>query len=418
MNERMRRLDGGIAPGWLTVFTSTIGMCVGPSALLFVSLGVFAPYLRHEFGWSLRDIGFAAMQLSIMTMIVSPLQGLLIDRFGARRIILTSMPLFGLGYSMMALLSGRLWEFYLGWAALSLLGIGLWPASWVKITSSWFEHRLGLAIGIATSGIGISGILLPLTIHALAEWRGWRSAFVVIGLSSVVVVWPLVSRFLRDGHVRSTPNTSMESEDTFTRRSTLWLLAGAFLLLGAYSVSILTHLVSILSENGMSLATATQAQAALGGFLIVGRLASGYVVDRISVRIVVPIFAATAVVALIALASGASGAIAIAAAALAGLLLGAEIDILGFVVKRYFGLKRYGVVYGGLFAVFQLGGAIGVLLFGELRERSGDYGSALTGLAFACATAGLLFTLIGPYRFHHSPSSRKRSDVCEAGQTP
>ena len=183
-----------------------------------------------------------------------------------------------------------------------------------------------------------------------------------------------------------------------------WATAFASLLLGSYSVAILLHLVSVLEDNGMARGTAVAAQSVLGAMMIAGRLGSGFIVDRVSVRLVIPAFALAAVAALVALAGGASGTSAIVAAGFVGLLVGAEIDVLGFVVKRYFGLRRYGTIYGVLFAVFQLGGAIGVLAIGRMREASGDYTGGLLALAAACVGAALLFALLGPYRFGHEPA--------------
>lgn len=401
--ESLRDGSGRVRPGWATAFASAVGLAFGPSVLQYMTLGVFTPYLRRDFAWSLSQISLAATLLAIMTMIASPLQGLLVDRFGARRIILTSLPLFGLGYAALSLMTGSLSQFYVIWALLPLLGLGLWPASWVKATSSWFERRLGLAIGIATTGIGIGAMVFPVVIHALAEAVGWRSAFAAIGLASILVAWPTSFLFVRDGVVKAAATIADGRHDAPARRSTFWLLLGAFALLGAYSVAILIHLVTILEGNGVARPTAIVAQSALGGFMILGRLGSGYIVDRIAVRFVVPAFAVAAVLALAGLAAGATGAGAILAAAFAGLLIGAEIDVLGFVVKRYFGLRRYGTLYGILFAVFQLGGAIGVLALARMREASGSYMGGLVGLAIACSGAAILFALLGPYRFGQAP---------------
>lgn len=401
--ESFRDEAGRIRAGWATALASAVGLAFGPSVLQYMTLGVFTPYLRQDFGWTLSQISLAATLLAIMTMIVSPLQGLLVDRFGARRIILICLPPFGLGFAALSLMTGSLTQFYVLWTVLPALGIGLWPASWVKATSSWFDRRLGLAIGIATTGIGVGAMVFPIVIHALAQAYGWRSAFAAIGIASVLIAWPVAFRHLTDGNTRATVAPLTQRADAPPRRSTLWLLLAAFLLLGLYSVSILVHLVSILEGNGVERGAAVAAQSALGAFMILGRLGSGYIVDRVSVRIVVPAFAAAAVCALAGLAMGATGASAIIAAAFVGLLIGAEIDVLGFVVKRYFGLGRYGALYGILFAVFQLGGGIGVLALGRMREASGDYVGGLVTLAAACLGAALLFALLGPYRYGHEP---------------
>ena len=399
--ESLRGPDGRVRPGWATAFASAIGLAFGPSVLQVMALGVFAPYLRHEFGWNIVQISMAATLLAVMTMVASAVQGVLVDRYGARRIILLCLPLFGLGYAAMSLMSGALWQFYLGWGLLPLLGVGLWPASWVKATSSWFDRRLGLAIGVATVGIGLGATLFPLVIHWLAEAAGWRSAFAIIGIASVLIAWPVALRYVHDRAREGEPVVAIEREAAPAQASTFWLLFAAFLLLGIYSVSILLHLVSVLGDNGMARDTAVVAQSVLGAMMIAGRLGSGFIVDRVSVRIVVPALATAAVAALVALAAGIAGAGAIVAAAFVGLLIGAEIDVLGFVVKRYFGLARYGTIYGLLFAVFQLGGAVGVLALGRMREASGEYAGGLLALAAACVGAALLFALLGPYRYGH-----------------
>lgn len=402
--ESLRGADGRVRPGWATAFASAVGMAFGPSVLQVMSLAVFAPYLRQEFGWTIVQISLAATLLAVMTMVASSLQGLLVDRYGARRIILPCQPLFGLGYAGLSLMSGSLWQFYLVWALLPLLGVGLWPASWVKATSSWFDRRLGLAIGVATVGIGLGATLFPLLIHWLAEAAGWRSAFAIIGIAAILISWPVALRYVHDRVRDGVPGAMVEREAAPARASTFWLLFAAFLLLGVYSVSILLHLLSILEDNGMARGTAVGAQSVLGAMMIAGRLGSGVVIDRVSVRIVLPVLAMATVAALLALVAGIAGAGAIVAAGLLGLLIGAEIDMLGFVVKRYFGLRRYGTIYGLLFAVFQLGGAAGVLAMGRMREASGGYAGGLIALAVACTGAALLFALLGPYRYGHEPA--------------
>ncbi len=115
---------------------------------------MFVPYLRHSFGWSVADISWGSAITEIMVTIVSLLAGVLLDRYGARRMILLCIPAFGLAFAAMSLLGGSLWQFHRGYALLPLIGVGVLPGAWVKVTAGWFDRRLGLAIAVATLGIG------------------------------------------------------------------------------------------------------------------------------------------------------------------------------------------------------------------------------------------------------------------------
>ncbi len=411
--ESFRGADGRVRSGWRVAIVSAVGLSVGPSVLQFMTLGVLTPYLRRAFGGGVSDLSLAATLLAVMTMAASSVQGLLVDRVGARLPIVLCLPLFGCGYAAMALMSGSLPQFYLAWALLPLLGVGLWPASWVKATSSWFEHRLGLAIGVATAGIGVGATLLPLAVHLLAETVGWRGAFAAVGLGSVVIAWPAAILHVREGTVGAGGGPFEPSPRSLPRVSTLPLLLAAFVLFGFYSIGILVHLVSVLVGNGASLTSAVAAQSVLGAFMVLGRLVSGYAVDLYPLRLVVAAFAGLSVLGLTVLAAGAIGTSAMAAAACGGLLIGAEIDVLGFSVKRYFGMRRYGTLYGLLFAGFQLGGAVGAFLIGRMREAEGDYVRGLATAAACCAIGALIFAMLGPYRFGETPPALGRGSSFE-----
>ncbi len=99
-----------------------------------MTFGALVPYLIADFGWSVTTVSLGGMILSFMIMVVAPVQGLLIDRVGPRALILVSTPLFGLGLAALGLQTGVLWQFYLGWLLLPILGLGLWPGSWVRAT--------------------------------------------------------------------------------------------------------------------------------------------------------------------------------------------------------------------------------------------------------------------------------------------
>jgi hypothetical protein len=99
------------------------------------------------------------------------------------------------------------------------------------------------------------------------------------------------------------------------------------------------------------------------------------------------------------LTTDAAGAAPVLAAMSLGFGLGAEVDVIGFLVGRYFGLRAYGEVYGYLFAIFTLGTGFGPVLMAVCFDLTRSYDVALTAFAGALVCASILVSRLGPYRF-------------------
>ena len=78
--------------GVLTTVGSVVGLAFGPSVIAILAISPFIPPIEAEFGWSRVQVSLAATIVSYMVVFVSPLQGFLVDRFGPRKVILTSIP--------------------------------------------------------------------------------------------------------------------------------------------------------------------------------------------------------------------------------------------------------------------------------------------------------------------------------------
>lgn len=399
-SESLRDSSGSVRPGWKTSIASMVCLIVGPSVICSLSFGIFVPYLREAFGWTVAQTGWGVSIMAIMVTLIAPLSGILVDRFGTRRLILTCLPLFGLCFAAMSQFSGALWEFYLAWLLLPILGIGLWPGSWVKATSGWFDERLGLAIAVATLGVGLGAAIMPLLINFIAGNWGWRTAYLTIGLGSIALAWPTAALFIHDAPQRIAPRataTGFAWRPVLRDRAT-WLLVLGFIGLGLFSSIALVNLVSALEANGMTRQAAVISFSVLGMATIFGRLLCGWMLDRVSIRFVLPAFSIPAGLAIVVIERGATGYPAYACAALLGMLVGAEIDVLGYAVKRFFGLARYGTLYGLIFAIFHLGGAVGAFSMGALHRATDSFSAGLLLGSAGCLLAAIAFTLLPPYR--------------------
>jgi MFS family permease len=176
------------------------------------------------------------------------------------------------------------------------------------------------------------------------------------------------------------------------------VLVSAFFLMSASVHGCLIHLVPLLTDRGVSPQLAAMATSLFGGALLIGRVGAGYLLDRFFASTVAVTFFCGATLGLVLLWSGASGATAFFAAFCVGLGMGAEGDIIAYLIGRYFGLRSFSEIYGYAFGAFTLGGVVGPLLMGKAFDSTGSYTIGLGIFVVASVVAAGLMTRLGPYR--------------------
>lgn len=400
--------------GWWIVFVAAIGLSMGYGPIVTFTFGVFLKPLTQEFGWSRGQIS-QAFSLSLLVMSFAfPLVGRLVDRFGARKVIIPSVLFFGLGLMSLSLLSANLWYLYVLYSFLGIAGGGTAPVPYSNVISHWFDKRRGLALGVAMVGLGISTFIMPSLAQTLIAARGWRQAYVLIGLMVMAVAVPVVAVFLKetpqmlglqpDGEIidekkmKSHVEVEGISFDEARQTNTFWILVSGFFLMSASVHGCLIHLPSLLTDRGISPQLAALATSLFGGALLLGRVGAGYLLDRFFASSVAVCFFCGATLGLLLLWSNVTGSLAFCAAFLVGLGMGAEGDIIAYLVSRYFGLRAFGEIYGSAFGAFTLGGVVGPLLMGKGFDATGSYNLGLGVFVVASLVAAGLMTRLGPYR--------------------
>lgn len=378
-----------------------VGLIFGPSTILLFLFGVFVEPLSQAFGWSKPSILFAATIVSLMIMVISPIQGYLIDRFGTRPIVLISSVTFAMGLGGMYFLSGNIVAFYVMYAVLPVLAIGLWPVSYLRVVSTWFDRRLGLAIGIANGGIGLGAALLPPLItfailHGSVQW-----AYVSLGIIVALVVLPINALFLHEAPAKaaaetraaSLPGHAGEFRNLVKTRSFI-LVAVAFFLLGFVNTGLVTNQISLLIDGGLAPQNAAFVQSVFGLAVLFGRFLTGVLLDYMSAKRLMSAVCIGGAGACLMYASGPSGSLVFVCAILIGMVYGAEFDVLSYIIKRNFGLKAFGRTYGLVFAIFQLGAAAGATLLPLSKAHFQSYSPGLMVYVVALLASGLLFLLL------------------------
>ena len=390
--------------GWAVALASGFGIACGIAVFIPSTLGLLVGPLTSELGWAQPQVFQAPLWATTTTILIAPLLGRIVDRLGARRIIVVSVLIEAVIVASFYYINGNPLLFYLRYAALAAFATGTTAVAFAKIISNWFDRRRGTALGLALAGTGIGGVLWTLATQHLFDLVGWRLAFPLLAAFLVVVVAPLMVWVIRDrpsdcglevdgGATGAERPRAIElaglSMGQACRTLQYWLLAGVAFLVGFGVQALMLHLVPILKEAGYSSQVAADAQASLWMALVVGRLSTGWLMDRFFAPRIAALFLLFPMLAIALLVSG-GGAGGFAAAMLVGLAAGAEVDVIAFLVARYFGLRHYGTIYATFFSAFAFGSGIGPLLVSQLHERSGHYAPALYAIGGVLLLAALL----------------------------
>jgi MFS family permease len=386
---------------WLIPFGSAIALIVGNGAISVFAFGVFIKPLEAQFGWSRASLSGATALCGLLSAIVLPFVGLLIDRVGVRRPLMVAIVLFAANVAAVGLSGSLLW-FQLLIALTGLTGAAQGPIGYVRSISSCFDRRRGLAIGIAMSGVGLGTALIPVYAQWLIGHFGWRVAYAGLGLAILLLAWPMVFAVIRDprgapamGGGAATAVAGLRLKEVLAL-PVFWLLAAAVLFVSLTVNGSLVHVVPMLTDRGWSPGRASSVMVAAGLAGMVGRLVAGFLIDRIFAPYVAIVFFLLAIGGVYALSTQqyvVAGVIGV------GLAAGAEVDMIGFLVSRYFGLKSFGQIYGLLFSIFTVGAGLGPYLVGVAFTAFHHYDEALFGLGCLLAVAIACFALIGPYRY-------------------
>lgn len=391
------------------VVAAMVGVALGLSPIPFYTIGMLAPQLSAEFGWS-----FAALMASItvqsgVVMIASPLAGIAIDRFGARPVALVSLPLFGLSFMSLALSNGSLTLYYAQWVIMAVLGVGTLSATWTRVVTQWFDKWRGMALGLASCGTGITGFIIkPLCAH-LIETHGWRTAVVVVGCLPIVVGVPVVALLFREmarGAVAADKPVEAAEEvmqpgltlAEAARDRRLWIMAGAFLFIAFALTAPTPNLENILKTRAFTLPQIGEITAAFGLSVIAGRLIGGWLLDRFwAPLIALVILAFPALGCWLLTSSVLSPLIATLAVISLGFGAGFEFDLLAYLISRFFGQRHYGAIYGCFYAVIAFAGGLGPVVFGYAFDRIGDYTIALKSGSACLVIGAVLLLAMGAY---------------------
>lgn len=397
--------------GYPVLFASALGVAFGASPLPFNSLGSFTLPLANEFGWGRGEIQLAVFWMTVAVILIVPVIGGLADRYGVRKVALTTLALFGVCYAALGATPGSLTAFYALWMVMGFLGGGSTPVTWTRAVNGWFVTNRGFALALTLVGTGITAAFLPSLATYLIERVGWRLAFVGIAILPLGIALPIAFWLFRDppAETPADPAALMLTEAPASaplamtlreaaRSYRFWVLAASILLVSMGIAGTITNLQPLLADRGFTPAEAARTAGAIGVSIIFGRLLAGFLIDRFwAPGVTLPMLVLPAFACILLTQQDISAASALLAAVLVGFASGAETDLVAYLSARYFGLKHYGKIYGVQYAVFGFASGIAPALFGRVYDQTGSYDGILYVAAVMFTVGGVLLLTLGRY---------------------
>jgi MFS family permease len=387
-------------PGWRVAAASAVGVFVSFASLLVYTFGIFLKPISEEFGWS-REAVSAAFGIAAMTVAVcSPGLGYLFDRYPARRIIIPSLLVFGIGFASLSQLRPPLWHLYAVFIVLGIVGNGTAQMAYSRAVAGWFEVRRGSAFAVVMAGGAIGAMVLPPAAERLIEATGWRMVTVWLGAMVLILGLPTVFAFVRESPAvrwRDETAASGATVGESLRSPVFWIVVSVLFCASIAQNGAIAHLAALLTDRGVTASGAAIAVSAMGAASLAGRLATGLLLDRFFAGRVWFGLLVVASAGTLLLARAESLTAGVLAAGLIGLGMGGEADVTPYVLTRYFGLRSFSMLYGLTWTFYAVAGAIGPVLMGRAFDLTGSYETLLLQLAGVTLVVGAITLLLPAY---------------------
>lgn len=393
------------AMGWKVLLAGLVGVACGASPLPFNTIGFVLTPLKEEFGWSFAETSLSMTIYGITGALLAPYFGSLADRHGVRKVALLSTLAFGLVFAALGAIPASIFAFYLLWFMVGLVGIGSTPVTFSRAINMWFYKNRGLALGILLLGTSFGALVIPrVAVWAIGEW-GWRGMYPAVALFPLLVSLPIGYLLLREPRPEEMPagitaggglaGVTLGEALRDRRFWTIWLSIALVAL--AYGGAHI-HMPEIIKQHGMGAAEGASIMGMIGLALMAGRIITGWLLDRIWAPIVcLPILLIPALACWWLMGTGTEVQTVYLAAFMLGFAAGAESDLIAYLASRYFGMASYGKIYGMLYMPFGISSAISPVLYGRVRDVTGNYDQMLYASMFLFAAGAVLLITLGRY---------------------
>jgi predicted MFS family arabinose efflux permease len=414
---------------WTLVLASAIGFSF--FSVMLAGAGLFIEPLSKQFGWSRTLVSSGASVATITTAVLSPFVGYLVDRFGTRRIALPGVLLTMLSVAAFGLVSGSAVQWIALWFFFGVVSSTIKSTAWTAAVVGVFERSRGLALGLTFSGTALSQMIVPPLGNFLINEFGWRAAFVWLSIGWGSITFLLCLLFFFDIHDRAAGRRSEETAKAkraalhlpgLTPRQALgdwaiWRLAISNFIVMVVTIGFTFHQIPILTEAGVARSYAVWLVSLGGVTAIIGKLATGLLLDRFRPNWIGGITLGITAFAFAFLMDGLRSPVLIVIAMLVnGYAAGTKTQITGYLTARYGGMKSFGVIYGAMAALLALASGLGPTTAGKIYDVYGGYEPFLAAGAVCCFIGGLLIMSLPKYPVWENEHPNEPAAAVVAGE--
>ncbi len=389
---------GELRTEWRALLAVVLGLSSGLMMVSYV-LGMIGPSLVAEFGWTKSQMAMVGA-LSIGAIFVLPVVGRLTDITGVRKMALigvVSTPLLFIALTQVTTIAAYGAMYFLIAAVL----VTTTPAVYCRTIVQYFVRARGLALGVAMAGPSLSVALGgPLVNNFIAD-HGWRAgclltaAIAAVAGTAALILLPPERRGAVAVAKTAKPGRTKGDYKLVLTSPAFWILFIGVILSTMPNSIMMSQMNLILAENMASGKDASIMISAYAAGTIAGRLISGLALDRYSAPIVAAIGLAAAGMGVLLLASGFdTRGIVFLAVLIVGLSVGAEGDVIAYLVVRNFGVRLYSTVHSITSTGTAIASVSGALLLSYTLKQYGQYAPFLGVCGVLAIVASVLFLFL------------------------
>ena len=384
---------------WRYLAAASFGLIGGYSLINYVA-NLFTPQLIEEFGWTRSDIALVGTA-AFLGILVQPIAGRMTDAFGVRRMATVGVicaPLAFIGLSMM---TGNIFQYLaLSVAQVVIIGGTTTAVVYCRLIAGSFNQARGMALAIAASMAPIAGAVSAPFLSMIIDSQGWRAGYVTLAVG--VAISGSLALMLIPPRTTATHTVDLSLHQPanrlgaiFRNRSFHLIAAGLFFTNVSFMLQT-NHLKVVLLDSGVDSDTGSWAVSAFAFSVVIGRLLCGVALDRFPSYLVTAVTLGIPAIGLGLLATGISYTpLIMGAVLLLGLALGAEGDVIAYVVRDYFRIEIFSTVLGLSLSGLSFAIALGSIVLSLTLEMTGSYSMFLIISAVCSVVGSMLFLLLG-----------------------